>query len=67
MTASDLTYCFRVGQIRELRLESRLLIVASAAEKVIIGISKGSGVIVGRELFGIVSKESLLTGEEIVS
>ena len=67
MTSGYLTYSFRLGQVRELRLEGRLLIVASAAEEIVVGVSKSSGVIVSCELFGIVSKESLLTSEEIVS
>jgi hypothetical protein len=67
MTAGYLTYSFRLGQVRELRLESRLLVVASTAKEVVIGISKSSGVIVGCELFGVVSKEGLLASEEIIS
>jgi hypothetical protein len=62
-----LTYSFRLSQVRELGLESRLFITASAAKKVIVGIGESSGVIVGCELFGIVSKESLLASEEIIS
>jgi hypothetical protein len=65
--SDESTYSFRVGQIGELRLECGLLVVASAAEEVIIGITEGSSVIVGRELVCIVSEESFLTSEEIVS
>jgi hypothetical protein len=65
--ANELTYGVRVGQIGKLRLKCGLLVVASAAEKVIIGITEGCSVIVGRELVCIVSEESFLTSEEIVS
>jgi hypothetical protein len=67
VTRNYSTYSFRVGQIGELRLESGLLVIASATEEVIVGISEGSGVIISCELFGIVSKEGLFTSEKIVS